>query len=320
MQKMFRRNDPDRMAMYMSGLMQIDPSYVWQRFCIVVMEDASTGIAQYRNEFLAFMYLASAKYKRVNAGATDDDLIRFARYFSKFPRDRAACDTIVALHRTDSWKSFVGGFAGADIDAYLAALEKYSFLDVLAAADKSSNPAIVRKLCEAGAYNGLDIEIAATGMRLREGSMFTIYPEIVRRSKDCVLTVDDPLPEHIFIGAYPGCAFDMHTSDGKQALRYFIAMREFPFVKRLSELFGGDKEKMLAGLAEPLFFVEIGRLARRASSTAAGAGYGFDAQKRCLYACTGLLGVSPAVTDELVARLWDAIPALNYARQKVVKP
>lgn len=323
MQKAFRRCDEDRLLLMISGLLLIDPNYVWRRFCIVVMEDGGPSIPHYRDHFAAMMYFAQGKANRQKYGVTDDDLIRYAHLANYYPKCRAVSDAVTVSMRRD-----VAGIA-----AKMKTCEIYEFgptilfpnphtsmgLTTLAGEHKYAPGKATATVLDSPSINPLDRWIAVTGASIKMGGMFSVYPWVIANYHH-VTVGDDEMPPEIMIGNYPGYIFDMHVSDGQRALRYFLAMKDNPYVKMTEEICKGDKQQMYDVTKEPLFWAEIARLKRRLLMTDELNSLGEILQGQALYACSEDRGIPTEMVVSHAEALFNNIEALNYARQKVIQP
>ena len=152
---------------------------------------------------------------------------------------------------------------------------------------------------------------------MHEGGMAIVYPAIFAED-DSEFEIDEAFPPSVRIGDYPGYAFDIHVRDGIAALRDFLKMSDVPFVSQLLDLLRGDRQKAVSALGDLLFWAEVGLLSRR--RTASKPSYGYRASERCLYVCTRKVDIPDRAVPVLIQLLRDAIPALNDARLRVVKP
>ena len=152
---------------------------------------------------------------------------------------------------------------------------------------------------------------------MHEGGMAIVYPAIVAED-DSEFEIDEQFPPSIRIGDYPGYTFDIHVRDGIAALRDFLKNSNVPFVSQLLDLLRGDRQKALSALGDLLFWAEIGLLSRRRAASKPS--YGYRASERCLYVCTRRVNIPDNAVPDLIGLLRDAIPALNDARLRVVKP
>ena len=315
MQKSFRRREQQWLELYLSGLLTLDPAYAWSRFATVVMEDASTAISSFREAYAALLWLSTAKYKRREFGVTDDDLIRFARCFHEFGRCRAACDTIYSIHNEPAWIELTNRVAGCDLTDLQAMDAPLATELALAAAVGHDRQKHVAGLLSAA--HPIDGWIAMNGVKMHEGGMAVVYPAIVAED-DSEFEIDEAFPPSVRIGDYPGYAFDIHVRDGIAALRDFLTMSDVPFVSQLLDLLRGDRQKALSVLGDLLFWAEIGLLSRRRAASKPS--YGYRASERCLHVCTRRVNIPDNAVADLIRLLRDAIPALNDARLRVVKP
>lgn len=329
MQKAFRRNTP-QFLIYLAGLAQIDPNYAWRRFAVVVMEDAGPMIPKYRGVMVALMWLSKGKKYRDEAGATTEDLIRFGRFWAEKSRCRIVSDAVSVLRRSDAGRAILPILETGDSNGTTAATYQNQFdqkgaeiyPQLLTYAGYSKNPATATKqvLNMIGTYDPVDAWIAVEGASQRHGGMFSLYPHLMTEVEKGQSEEDELFPAWEMIGAYPTYAFDMHVSEGKSALRYFMAMSSVPYIKYVSDMFHGDKEKMALATKEPLFFVEIGRLAKRLTSNGK-KNKAREYEWKSVIACAKERGVPEGA--DLMAMcdlLWDAIPDLNYARRKTCNP
>jgi hypothetical protein len=172
MQKSFRRREQEWLELYLSGLLTLNPAYAWSRFATVVMEDASTAISSFRETYAAFLWLSTAKYRRREFDVTDDDLIRFARFFHDFGRCRAACDTIYSIHNEPAWSDLTNRVARwdlaelQDMDAPLASKL------ALAAALGHDRQTLLAGLLSAA--HPIDRWIAMKGLKMHAGGMAVV--------------------------------------------------------------------------------------------------------------------------------------------------
>ncbi|MFO1097206.1 MAG: hypothetical protein U1E81_02755 [Xanthobacteraceae bacterium] len=315
MQKSFRRREQEWLELYLSGLLALDPAYAWSRFATVVMEDASTAISGFRETYAAFLWLSTAKHRRREFGVTNDDLIRFARFFHDFGRCRAACDTIYSIHNEPAWSDLKNRVAGGDLAEFQAMDAPLATKLALAAAGGHDRQTLLAGLLSAA--HPIDRWIAMKGLTMHEGSMAVVYPAIVAED-DSEFEIDEAFPPSVRIGDYPGYAFDIHVRDGIAALRCFLKMSDVPFVSQFLDLLRGDRQKAVSVLGDLLFWAEIGLLSRRrAASTPS---YGYRASQRCLYVCTRRANIPDKAVPDLIQLLREAIPALNDARLRLVKP
>ena len=315
MQKSFRRREQQWLELYLSGLLTLDPAYAWSRFATVVMEDASIAISGFREAYAALLWLSTAKYKRLEFGVTDDDLIRFARFFHDFGRCRAACDTVYSIHNEPAWSDLTKRVAGWDLIDFQAMDAPLATKLALAAAVGRDRQKLLAGLLS-GAHP-IDRWIAMKGLKMHEGGMAIVYPAIVAED-DFEFEIDEQFPPSIRIGDYPGYTFDIHVRDGIAALRDFLKNSNVPFVSQLLDLLRGDRQKALSALGDLLFWAEIGLLSRRRAASKPS--YGYRASERCLYVCTRRINIPDNAVPDLIGLLRDAIPALNDARLRVVKP
>ena len=315
MQKSFRRREQQWLELYLSGLLPLDPAYAWSRFATVVMEDASTAISSFRETYAVFLWLSTAKYRRRDFGVTDEDLIRFARFFHDFGRCRAACDTIYSIHSEPAWSDLTKWVAGWDLAEFQAMDAPLATKLALAAAVGHDRQKLLAGLLSAA--HPIDRWIAMKGLKMHEGGMAIVYPAIFAED-DSEFEIDEAFPPSVRIGDYPGYAFDIHVRDGIAALRDFLKMSDVPFVSQLLDLLRGDRQKAVSALGDLLFWAEVGLLSRR--RTASKPSYGYRASERCLYVCTRRVDIPDRAVPVLIQLLRDAIPALNDARLRVVKP
>lgn len=172
MQKSFRRREQEWLELYLSGLLTLNPAYAWSRFATVVMEDASTAISGFRETYAAFLWLSTAKYKRREFGVTDDDLIRFARFFHELGRCRAACDTIYSIHNEPTWSDLTKRAAGWDLAEYQSIEAPLATKLALAAAVGRDRQKLLAGLLSAA--HPIDRWIAMKGLAMHEGSMAVV--------------------------------------------------------------------------------------------------------------------------------------------------
>ena len=274
------------------------------------MEDASTAISSFRETYAAFLWLSTAKYRRREFGVTDEDLIRFARFFHDFRRCRAACDTI-----EPAWSDLTKWVAGWDLAEFQATEAPLATKLALAAAVGHDRQKLLAGLLSAA--HPIDRWIAMKGLKIHEGGMAVVYPAIVAED-DSEFEIDEEFPPSVRIGDYPGYAFDIHVRDGIAAFRDFLKMSEVPFVSQYLNLLRGDRQKAVSVLGDLLFWAEVGLLSRRRAASRPS--YGYRASERCLYVCTRRAKIPDKAVPDLIRLLRDAIPALNDARLRVVKP
>jgi len=315
MQKAFRRGQLDRMIRYMAGLLQIDPNYAWRRFCVVVMEDGGPHAVKVNEmDLCVLMYLARGKKVRAMHGVENDDLIRFGMLFGSRDRDRWVCDLECTRWYHPKREEWAAGLAAPqDYTNAVGTIEQGMLLSIAASA-KTNSTVATAALAYRLKFTPEATYLACEGVRQRQGGMFPIYGLL---KDDSITACDEPMPPSEMIGAYPTECFDMHTSDGKRAIRYFLAMKDVPVVKTLTEIYADDREKMARGMSEFLFWAEVGRLARRRGG---GMECSRQAQDNAMEACASTRGMPLDMVPTMKQQMWAAIPQLNYARKKVIEP
>ena len=105
--------------------------------------------------------------------------------------------------------------------------------------------------------------------------------------------------------------------------KYYAPIGKFPVQEkerrwRLSSAMQKSFRPALSVLGDLLFWAEVGLLSRRRAASKPS--YGYRASERCLHVCTRRANIPDQAVPDLIRLLRDAIPALNDARLRVVKP
>jgi hypothetical protein len=280
LQKAVRRGDVAAAMAAAHACHHIDDPYLWRRLVVIAMEDVLLG-----NLHAVALTLALAGNRRARTGIGGARLAAWiAGQLAGGLKDRSACNLCVLVDldrdlvrlmpqwaaRSDSSLAFEATYLDQPIARrmmaawLLAGTKRFWNINVPTYNDRP-RWTVMRLMIES--RMPLVLYYIADRAAVRGGgclfvSLLPLWLELRHVQDDDISVWHDPPPPSPLLGAISAASYDMHTREGRAALRRFGTV---PEIARVLDRIAAPKQRFDA-LCETLFIVEGGRLDRRRGS------------------------------------------------------
>lgn len=320
LQKAIRRGEQPLALRAAMTLLRDAPDKLWRRLCVTAFEDV--GVADFETVALVMAGLTGKVWRSKNGG--DWPIASYLIHrMCQAPKCRAADDLAYVCERHPDYEQARLNMtympipelldvttSGAPLPERALALwyaigthrcrssvlreRKGEPHDVLDALCERGFPDSVAEPCRMGLTKSGEIMAPFTAL---------LWPELQASER---ATVQDVMPETEMIGGVPSWAFDMHTREGKAAIRRFLTQR-CDTIRWIASHIPPAKRPHLTG--HMLFRVEGGCLSQRMD---------WKVGTRLRHMCdTEIWGIDPAEVTVGLNLLRQDLPLVNEARKAV---